>query len=60
MDKGKVIQWIFLTVVIIGGGYVVYAAFPLLISILSSALSLGLTLFVFFAVLYFIVKLIRR
>lgn len=60
MDEKSGIKWIFLAVVVIGGTYMVYAAFPLLISILSNALSLGLTIFAFFAVLYLIVKLIRR
>ena len=60
MDEKSGIKWLFFAVVLIGGSYVVYAAFPLLISILTNALSLGLTIFAFFAVLYFIVKLIRR
>lgn len=60
MDEKSGIKWLFFAVVLFGGSFVLYAAFPLVISILKSALSLGLTIFAFFAILYFIVKLIRR
>ena len=52
--------WIILAVILIGGGMFIYKAMPFLISLTLNVLYLGTMLFVFLAVVYFVIKLIRR
>ena len=51
---------VILAVILIGGGVFIYKAMPFLISLTLNVLYLGTMLFVFLAVIYFVIKIIRR